>query len=264
MKRWPLLALLSCAVAPVAAQQRWLDANPGHAAEVALALAAFDDNITDSPAITIAVRGRLALRDNLAITAELPGARAEQQAGLSGTAVGNPWVGLQYTPAQGMQLELGARLNLWPPTTQRRSLPFGYGQLVDFDRREAWFANASAVRAVAHVGRLPSRGRFVTVKAGLAGFAVSGGGGDGELLAHYGGRAGVVSGRWVTWIGVIGQGIVTESDLSIADRTIHQAELAVATHVQGWHVELGLRRFVAEWFGSSVPIIVQFTVRAAP
>ena len=195
MKRWPLLALLSCAVAPVAAQQRWLDANPGHAAEVALALAAFDDNITDSPAITIAVRGRLALRDNLAITAELPGARAEQQAGLSGTAVGNPWVGLQYTPAQGMQLELGARLNLWPPTTQRRSLPFGYGQLVDFDRREAWFANASAVRAVAHVGRLPSRGRFVTVKAGLAGFAVSGGGGDGELLAHYGGRAGVVSGR---------------------------------------------------------------------
>lgn len=264
MRRAWAVWLTMLAAAPVAGQQRWRDETPGHAAQLALAIAAFDDNITASPVVTLAARARYALGDKLALTAELPMARAELEAGLSGTAVGNPWIGIQHRAANGLQLELGARLSLWSPTTQQQSLPFGYGQLVDFDRREAWFVRASAVRAVVHFGQLPAQGSFVNVKAGLLGFAVSGGGGDGELLALYGGRAGIVSGRWLAWLGVIGQGIVTESGLGLSDRTMHQGEVAVATRVHRWQLELAMRRFVGESFASNMPFVAHLSMGFVP
>lgn len=258
-----LLVALTWAV-PASAQQRWLDAGVAHTIGLSVSAAVFDDQVTASPVLTLALRGRYALADNLVVTTELPFAHAAQQAGLSGTRMGNPWVGLEHRPASGLQFELGARLNIWPPRTQRHALPFGYGQLVDFDRREAWSANASAVRAMVHFGHVPAAGSFATAKAGLVGFAASGSGGDGELLAHYGGRAGVVSGKWVAWLGVIGQGIVTDSESSLADRTVHQAEIAVAVRRPGRSLELALRRFVGESFGSNIPLIAQVTVSVTP
>jgi hypothetical protein len=88
-------------------------------------------------------------------------------------------------------------------------------------------------------------------------------GGDGELFLHYGGRAGIATRGWLGWLGVIGQGVVTESGGSFGDRTLHQAELGLATRNSSLGFELALRRFVAEAFSSSVPVILRIAVTAA-
>jgi hypothetical protein len=263
MMRRVLLLLLAHA-APLGAQRNWLDPMAGHSVSVSATFGAFDDNITDSPVATLAVRGRYQLARNATLTAELPVARAVLRSGLSGTAVGNPWLGVEHAPLQGVRVELGARLNLWTPGAQEESLAFAYGQLVDFDRREAWLPRTWALRAMVHMGSVPQRGAFVTAKLGAVGLAESGSGADGELLVRYGARAGVAAAGWTAWLGVIGQGLATEDTGTLADRTTHQAELAVSTRGTAWRWELAMRRYVAETFGSSIPLIVQLTVVATP
>jgi hypothetical protein len=257
-----LLTLLITMAAPVAAQRTWLDSLPGSSLGIVTALAAFDDNVTESPAATMAIQGRYAVADDLALTVELPFAHARLRGGLSGTAAGNPWIGLEHVRPSGLRLELGARINLWPPSSQETVLPFAYGQIIDFDRWEAWFVRASSVRATAHFGRLPADGTFATARLGLAGIASGGAGGDGELFLHYGGRGGIASTRWLGWVGVLGQGIVTESSGSFGERTLHQVELGVASRSEGLGVEVALRRFVAEDFVGSVPIVLRVAVTA--
>ena len=255
--------LLVALTAPASAQRSWLDPIAPNGVGIVATLGGFDDNITDSPASTIALRGRYGLPGNVTLTAELPMARAQLLSGLSGTAVGNPWLGLEHAPARGVQLEFGVRMNLWTPNTQGRSLAHAYGQLLDFDRREAWYVRTWALRAMAHLGSMPHRGAFATAKLGAAGMAVSGAGTDGELLVHYGARAGLAMPRWAAWFGVVGQGLATEDTGNLADRTTHQVELAVGTRGTTWRVELTMRRYVAETFGSSIPLVMQLLVVAA-
>jgi hypothetical protein len=258
-----LIALILAAVAPpLEAQRTWLDPMPGSAVALVTTLGVFDDHLTESPAATVALRGSRALAGGLTLNIELPVARVRMASGLSGTSVGNPWVGMEIDPGSAMQLEVGARLNLWPPGDQPEALAQAYGQLLDFDRREAWFSQSWAVRAMAHVGRVPGTGPFATTRLGLVGMVAGGGGGDGELLAHYGGRVGVARPKWLGWFGIVGQGRVTESG-DLADRTQHQAEVAVATRGVRWQVALSVRRYLAENFGSSVPLIGQLAVVAA-
>jgi hypothetical protein len=255
-----VLLVLLAITSPASAQRRWLDPIGGHGIGMAFTLGTFDDNITDSPASTYALRGRYRVPGSVTLTAEVPLARAKLLSGLSGTAVGNPWLGLEYAPSRGVQLEFGVRMNLWTPDTQPQSLAYAYGQWLDFDRREAWFVRTWALRAMAHVGRMPQRGGFVTGRIGAAGLAVSGSGADGELLVHYGARAGFAAPRWAGWLGIGGQGLATENTGSVADRTTHQVEATLATRGAPWDVEFTIRRFVSESFGSSIPLTAQFTV----
>lgn len=260
-----MTACLLLALAPSASGQRnWLDPMPGNGVALLTTIGVFDDNITDSPAMTLALRARHALSGGVTIVGELPVARARLRSGLSGTSVGNPWIGLEHSPASGVQLEFGARLSPWPPTTQRRSLAQSYGHWLDFDRREAWYVRTWAIRAMAHLGRVPTEGGFVTAKVGAVGLAMAGTGDDGELLLHYGGRTGVATRRWIAWIGINGQGLVPESTGSVADRTLHQAEVAVATRGRQWRFAIALRRFVAESFATSMPLAIQVMVVATP
>jgi hypothetical protein len=262
MKARMLLLILGVGAIPLEAQRTWLDPMPRSAVALVTALGVFDDNLTESPAATMAFRGSRTLAGGLTLNIEVPVAHVRMLSGLSGTSVGNPWAGMEFDPGSAMQLEVGARLNLWPPSDQSGALAQAYGQLLDFDRREAWLSGSWAVRAMAHFGRVPGTGPFVTTRIGLVGMVAGGGGGDGELLAHYGGRVGVASPKWLGWLGIVGQGLVTESG-ELADRTQHQAEVAVATRGVRWQVALSVRRYVAETFGSSVPLIGQLALVAA-
>lgn len=255
--RHALLAAATLLAPPLAAQRTWLDPLPGNSIGLVTTAAVFDDNITESPAFTGAIRVRSALANDLTLTLELPFARASQQGGLSGSAVGNPWFGIEHNTQSGMQLEIGVRVSVWSPTTQSRSMAFGYGQLLDFDRREAWFVRTSSLRAGAQVGRIPARGAFATVRFGLLGLVVGGGGGDGELLIHYGARAGFANEHLLGWVGVIGQGILTESGSDVGDRTVHQAEAGVTTRGSRYRLEASLRRFVAESFAATIPVTLR-------
>ena len=258
-------ACLLILLAPgVAAQRNWLDPNNGSGGALLTTIGAFNDNVTDSPVATVALRGRHEIASGMVIVGELPVVHAQLRSGPGGTSVGNPWIGLEHALATGAQFEFGARLNLWSPTNQDRTLAHSYGQWLDFDRREAWLVRTWAVRAMVHLGRVPTEGGFVTAKLGATGLALSGTGGDGELLFNYGGRAGFATPHWVGWVGINGQGLVTESTGSVGDRTLHQGEVAIATRGARWRLELALRRFVAESFASSMPVAVQVMVVATP
>ena len=257
MRTVAALAVVLVAASPLAAQRTWLDPLPARTIGLVTTLAAFDDRVTASPVATFAVRGRHGLGDAVAVGFELPFAHARQANGLSGWAIGNPWVGIEMAATASVTVEFGARINLWSPDTQRGLLPWPYGQVLDFDRWEAWFVRSSSVRAVAHLGVAPPAGPFATARLGVTGFSVGGGGGDGELFLDYGARAGLASSGWLGWLGLLGHGLVTEAEGSLADRTTHQLELAATTRGDEVRLEVGLRRYLGESFGSSVPLIAR-------
>jgi hypothetical protein len=253
-----VLALVGCS--PVAAQSLWPDLPSRSTLSALTTIGVLDDHFAHTPAITLALRGRGSLGDGLMLVGELPFAHVRLQNGLTARSVGNPYLGLAFAPESGATFELGARFSLWPPTSQDRAFAHGYGQFLDFDRREAWLIRTWSVRAMAHLGRIPERGGFVTARLGGVGVMVGGSGGDGELLLHYGARAGIVTHHWIGWVGIIGEGFLTEWEGSIGDRTTHQAELSVTTRGERWRMAFGLRRFVAEAFDSSIPVIVQLSL----
>jgi hypothetical protein len=260
-----LTACLLLALAPAASGQRnWLDPMPGSGAALLTSIGFFDDNVTDSPITSVAVRGRYAMPGNVTIVAELPAVRAQLLNGFSGTSVGNPWVGLEFGSSSAMQFEFGARLSLWSPHTQDRALAQSYGHWLDFDRREAWYERTWAIRAMAHFGQVPAEGGFVTAKLGAAGLAMGATGADGELVLRYGGRAGFATAHWIGWVGINGEGLVTEATGSVADRTLHQGEVAIATRGTRWRFEMALHRFVGETFASSMPVVIRVMMVATP
>jgi hypothetical protein len=243
------------------AQRTWLDADDQRSLSVIATLGIFDDGVTGTPVGTFAVRSRHGIGDGLAVVTELPVAHARQEGGLSGSAVGLPWIGLEHH-TDGARFELGARIAFWSPRSQASALAWAYGALLDFDRREAWFARASSVRFAAQVGEMPEDGTFASAKLGVTGIVAQGSGGDGELFADYQARAGIVRPRWAAWVGVIGTGIVTEREGGFGERTLHQLELAGRFRAAGAEWEGALRRYVGEAFASSVPVILRLGVRA--
>src|SRR5690606_31981477 len=150
--------------------------------------AAFDDGVTRFPTATLALRGRVLLADDLVLTLELPRAHARQQSGLSGTALGLPWLGFELALAPWAVIEFGGRTSLDAPASQREILPFAYGHAIDFDRQEAWAPGASAVRVGGQLGAPPSEGRFTTLRLGVTGINSSTLYGDGRLFVTYAGR----------------------------------------------------------------------------
>ncbi|HRP07767.1 MAG TPA: hypothetical protein PLL69_04705, partial [Gemmatimonadales bacterium] len=179
-----------CALALMApeieAQRTWIDPTPDNAIGVTVGTAMFRDNITTSPTVTAALRGRIAVANDLVLTAELPMGRATQASGLSGTAFGLPWLGFELRATPWATFEFGGRTNLGSPTSQRELLPYAYGPSLDFDRQEAWAPGASAVRAVVHLGSQPQAGHFIAMRAGVVGVNASALNGDGRLfiVAH--------------------------------------------------------------------------------
>lgn len=256
----PLIPLATLS-APALGQRTWLDATAASGVSALMAIGVFDDNVTRSPVATLALRGRHGIGDGVVITAELPLAHARQQGGLRGSAAGVPWIGLEHG-GDRIRFEIGARIALWSPKSQESLLPYAYGQLLDFDRWEAWFARTSSVRAAMEIGRLPSTGSFATARIGLTGLVSTGSGGDGELFADYQGRAGIAGGRVMAWVGILGHGVVTTTDGGLGDRTLHQVEAGLRAR-GGWlQWEASLRRFVGEDFASSMPVVLRVGVAA--
>lgn len=263
MRRGLAMVVVSLAAhsATALGQRTWLDSTASSGMSALVALGVFDDNVTTSPVATLALRGRHGIGDGLVITGEVPFAHARQESGLSGSAVGVPWIGLEHG-GERMRFEIGARIALWSPSSQESALPYAYGQLLDFDRWEAWFAKTSSVRAAMEAGRLPSTGSFATARVGLTGLVSTGSGGDGELFADYQGRAGIAGGRLMAWVGILGHGVVTTTEGGLGERTLHQVEAGLRTRGGRLQWEASLRRFIGEDFASSLPVVIRVGVTA--
>jgi hypothetical protein len=255
-------ALLMGVVMRIEAQARWLEGELHSGVSLVAAIGVVQDPFTSGPATTATLRLRQQLGADFAITGELPAARVSLEDGRSGRAIGHPWIGAEHRPARGPQFEAGIRLALWSPTSQEGSLAFAYGQLVDFDRNEAWRTQTWSARAMVHLGRVPVHGVFVTARGGLTG-TVHRQGGDGELLLHYGARIGTAHQQWLGWVGLTGQGQVTESEASLAHRTSHQAEAVVGTRGPRWRTQVALKGIVDAPLREAAPVVVELQLAVA-
>lgn len=260
----PTVLLLLVLVPGVATAQRaWLDASDGGAVEGSVTTAVFDDGVTDPPVVLVDLGIRLGIGNDLVLVASLAGGRAAQRSGARGTAVGNPWIGIEFRPGTRLAFELGAWPSLWSPGDQETALPWVYGQLLEHDRRERWLPRTSAVRASGQFEAGAGPGPFATVRLGFSGIAPRGMGIDGELFAVYAARLGQRGDGWRAWLGVHGRAIVTESGIGFGERTSHQVELGLELGRGDRRAGLMLRRGIGEPFSGNVPLIIRAQLVAA-
>jgi hypothetical protein len=250
---------IACGVLPPAAsaQRSWLEAGPHRGVTVRATSGVFDDQVSRHPIAVVSLEFRQPLGTGLHFVAALAGAHAEQRSGVAGSSIGNPWIGIEYRVGHGSIIELGAWPGLWSPTDQASALPWVYGHLLEFDRREAWLPRTSSLRAAVEVTVMRVGGWFATTRLGVSGSVPRGQGVDGELVANYAVRMGHASRSTRVWAALLGRGLITESGIGLGDRTTHQVELAAVVRRGGVEGELAVRREVGEPFAGNVPLIVR-------
>jgi len=186
----------------------------------------------DAASFTIDLQGRFPLNDQLAVTAAIPFSRVSETATFFGTstsitesAIGNPWLGIETPAGSTVVFELGIRAGV---ASEDKSEASAQGILNDFDRFEAWLPETSSGRLVAHIGRIPDKGPFVTAVLGAT-YVVPGGdvNGDNTLFGSYGLRAGVMGNGLLGSATITGRANLSDSDLSFSERTVHQVGITV-------------------------------------
>ena len=238
------LLTLTAGVAPLTAQRFWLGPAPASAVGVTLAGAHFESERLSSSSGTVALRGRTPVGAGIILTGELPFARASFSEGGSGSAIGNPWIGIESASPGTVRWEVGVRPGIFSTDEESSDLAWVAGLLINFDSWEAWFPEVSSIRGAIAFGAIPDRGVFASGRVGATTSIPRNG--DSEVFADYGARAGMASPGWIGWLGVMGHGVVTESGGSIGDRTSHQVELGVERRSGGVRPRATVRRYVGE------------------
>lgn len=253
-----LAALLVLAPITLPAQRLWLDPTSPRSFGVMLSGGVFNDHLSRQPIMALTGRLREAVGDSLALVIEVPVAYARAADDASSGAIGNPYVGLEFRRTATVTFEVGVRPGLAKPSSQDDLLPWIYGQVLEFDRRSAWYPRASTVHAAVQFDAANRPEMILSLKVGLAGSVVGGSGGD-LLAADYAGRVGLRGERWSGWVGVIGHGLLNTGG-TLAQRTVHQGEVGVEHRGGGIDLGLRLRRFLGEGVGGSIPILVRLQV----
>lgn len=242
------LGALAFTAFPLAAQRFWLDPAPAGAVAITVAGAHFDEANLSSTSGSLVLRGRTPVGEALILTGELPfahGSMNEDVAGSSSSsALGNPWIGIEPASPGTIRWEVGVRPGIFSPDEESSNLAWVVGALVNFDSWEAWFPEVTSLRAGIAVGAIPDRGVFLSGRLGGTGFFPRDG--DRELFADYGARGGVASPGWLGWLGILGHGVVTESEGDLGERTVHQAELGIERRTGGVRPRITIRRYIGE------------------
>lgn len=252
MPRHPLLLLgLLLPLATVTGQSTWPGA-PANTIGIRIAKSIVTaDNGPDLATFTAVPSGRFALSPRLTLEVEIPIARASEDGGfgegnVSGTAIGNPYVGIEIPMAAGF-LQAGVRLGIAPNADEQGELAAQlYAVLSEFDRYEGHLPKTSAARVLAVYGRMPESGQFAQLRIGATGVKASEG--DFEVFADYGGRIGLRGGGAMMHIGLLGRAILTSEEGSFGERTIHMLTGGVAATSGSVRPLAELRYFLDEGF----------------
>jgi hypothetical protein len=165
---------------------------------------------------------------NIAVVGEAPVAYFSSQSvsgAVSGTVLGNLYVGVEHAEPGGFVADAGVRL-----PTARESGDFGAfagltAFLADFDRAEAWIDQTWAARG--HIGyrHAPPGELEMGIRAGVTTWFLEGA--DDEVLGDY--RAHAVYRHKSVAIGAefTGRAILTASGGDFASRSIHQMTLGL-------------------------------------
>jgi hypothetical protein len=180
--------------------------------------------------------GSTRIGKTLRFEAELPIARAGVDAGSGPSAsamrLGNPYLGLTVQRAgKPVAFQFGIRLpTTGDPVTSIDDFANSVGILADFDRFEAFSPKVLTARAAIEVRHVSPGGLLLGAKLGPSLFVDTRTGTSGdtqELFADYGVRVGYEGTGVLATVGFTGRGVITESDLSFGERTVHQLTGAV-------------------------------------
>jgi len=230
----PTLALLLLA-APASGQSIWIDRETPNALMLEILKPSFDAVDEDFGTTTWLLTGRFGVARRVAIAAALQLANIEA-GGSSSTTVGNPYLGLEFGPAQqGFSGELGIN---FPTASENDDLAASLsGVLTDVDRWESFFPSIVPVTAAANYRHVSADGLLVRGRLGSA-LWIPEHDGDAEMFLLHGlwlgyvGRSARVAGGWS------GRTLLTDEGVFGPDNVYHQ--LSVVADFGPWQVRPGV------------------------
>lgn len=244
-----MLGVLTLATTPLAAQRTWLVPLPDRGASLEIATGLYERDVTNGFTATITPGVRFPVGGGMILTGELPISQASVRPGFIGanrsaTFIGNPWIGLEMPLRAAGRLEVGVRPGLREADEAAEFSAASFGVITEYDRFEAWLGKATSVRGVVHLGRLPSEGAFVTARVGGSLLIPSGTGGDPEVLANYGLRAGLVRRGTMFYAALTGRALVTSQQGTIEERSVHQLGVGLESLRGQVRPQVGARIFL--------------------
>lgn len=239
--------LISLSV-PVSAQSIWL--NQGQENKV-IAVEFLKPNFDGEDNTTFAtsaifLSARLPLSKRLVFVGELPFAHVGfEDFDDSQSAVGNPYVGLEiHNPDTPFFAELGLRAPLASNDVDKVGA-LGVGLITDFDRAEAYIPDVFTVLGRVNYHRTSASNIVFRLRGGPTLWLDTGDAIDEtEFFLDYSAQVGY-EGALISLIGgVTGRLIISEEDLDLGERTVHQlgaaASLNLGTVRPGVHVRFPL------------------------
>ena len=233
-------ALVLCALFVLSAASQPTQVLPGREAGLALEVLRprFESDDIALGSVAVFLSGRYPISRQADLVAELPVSRFEADFGgedESEAALGNPYIGLEVGPREAATyVEAGVRL----PLVSNENSGIITGLLSDIDRLEAFLPDAVAASGAVNYAYEPDgSGLRVRLRAGPDVWIFTEDEFDEndalELFLRYGAHAWYDAGRVRLGGALSGRLIATEDDLSLADRTLHQAILSVTADVGG-------------------------------
>lgn len=261
-----LIALVPMLATRASAQRLWLPADTTRNIGFEVGKGFFKSTSyqphIDAASFTVTVQGRVPVNAKVAVTAALPFARISQSftdvnfSPVPGdqTAFGNPWLGVEVAAEPELVLEAGFRPGI---ASRDKDAALGLGVYDDFDRFEAWVPDFSSARAMAHIGRVPDQGAFVTgIFGGTVFFPGSNVGGNPKIYANYGVRGGFSSGGVLGSVTFTGRYYISGTGGTFADRSIHQLGFSLERARGAFRPNASVRVFLKEAIRSEVSPVV--------
>lgn len=151
---------------------------------------------------------------------------------VSATRAGNPYLGVEIgrRSSRGF-VELGVRAPIAAAESDEEELALLVGLLSDIDRWEAFLPDVVPVTALGNYRYVGASGFGIRVRAGPSAWLATESEQDSELFAMYAIQAFYEGPRASLGAAVSGRAILSESDLDLAERTIHQLGLDAAVNL---------------------------------
>jgi hypothetical protein len=218
--------LLAVAVAPLPGQSLWLDRRADEAVGLEILKPNFDGNANTSLVTsTLMLSGRHAVGGRVRFVWELPAAIYGDDFQDEAT-IGDPYLGLEIRSSTGRVFgELGVRA---PLASEDKDAARFTGMFTDLDRWDAFAVHFVPLKALVNYRSVAATGLVARVGGGPAFWISTQSGTDSEVMLHYNGQLGYESRQASMIAGVSGVAILSESDVDLGERTLHQLGAAAS------------------------------------
>jgi hypothetical protein len=267
LSRSALVWIIAFIPAVLPAQSIWLDRSWGRSISLEILKPNFKrDEQFKFASSALFVTLRLPLAESLRLSVELPFAHAVYRQyeydyysyrptfhEESETAVGNPYIGLEaQSDVKTLSVEIGLRL---PLASEKKYNAQWIGITSDFDREEAFARKLLPLQLSLNYHLRDASGFAVRLRGGPDFWIRTSSESEGdktELLLHYSTQMGYEGERLSVLAGVTGRWLLSEKNLTFAERTFHQlgfeASVALGRFRPGLHIRFPLDKDLSDLF----------------